>query len=611
MKQKKSFKNKLLVMIVFTFIMVLSFANKVSAAAEPELKKLALSEYQKSIVTFDDKLYLDFDPGITKNDNEFFSPSVVIRNKETNENAIVYIIDVWEKPYITFTNTVSPGKYYISDVFLPNNKHYSNVSDTEFPLDFNVEFYLTDSLDVIKSFTIENDDVIPQDGIVTFNIDFRVKPESISVSMVGDNGNSMAFLVKGTDNLYTADLSKEYSKLPVGDYRIKNAYLFYGNDIIAYDEYKPSNGVARYDFNFDVKFKVESKNIVEKPTLKSISITNGKEFDWGDSLDFSIDFDGYVDFVTASLVNKTVPGSGALICIYDCSEGKARSIALSSEGIYSLQSQRDRMVAGEYYISDVFLNPSKKDSYVHYSVNPQDDETRKLDSNVEFTIKEKEEKPSNNILNNISFTENAKLNEKVFVNIDTTVSLSSAKLVFEGKNKSESMIVTLKDITAKPYFIVPITTSDDTYSLTYVILKDSEGNEIQYRDGADYNGIIGTELGNTINITEEIDNSNLLYLDNDKITDEIIDKLANMPNNVKIELNANSNSIVKKELFEAIKGANKTLIINYQNIEWIFNGLNITTPKQIDTLVSIQKIKDNVAINELTNEGVVIDFANN
>ena len=56
-----------------------------------------------------------------------------------------------------------------------------------------------------------------------------------------------------------------------------------------------------------------------------------------------------------------------------------------------------------------------------------------------------------------------------------------------------------------------------------------------------------------------------------------------------ILVNCNS-TIANEEIFEAIKGKNKTLLFDLDGIEWIVNGLNIDNPKDIDISTMIQNV---------------------
>ena len=60
-----------------------------------------------------------------------------------------------------------------------------------------------------------------------------------------------------------------------------------------------------------------------------------------------------------------------------------------------------------------------------------------------------------------------------------------------------------------------------------------------------------------------------------------------------IMINCLNDTIVKKEVFEAIKNTNKKIYIEANGIQWVFNGKDIKNPKDIDVSVSTALLKDN------------------
>lgn len=75
------------------------------------------------------------------------------------------------------------------------------------------------------------------------------------------------------------------------------------------------------------------------------------------------------------------------------------------------------------------------------------------------------------------------------------------------------------------------------------------------------------------------------------ISNKLLDKINKASDNATISIDCTSDPIIKKEVFDAIKGTNKTISIETNGIQWIFNGKNI-----------IQETKD---INVSSNIGVI------
>lgn len=355
------------------------------------------------------------------------------------------------------------------------------------------------------------------------------------------------------------------------------------------------------------------KNIVtieDKTKITDFKLISSESVNTDGKLKFYLKTDKDVNFATILLQNKEVSSSKALVSIKVNVESEVDLSKLYSQTLF----------AGDYYVSDVFINPDNQSEYVHYSINPQDDVTKKLDFSVNFKIVDNEEQILDNeevnsenkeLLESISLLSNTvKLNEKIFVELKTSEEIKSATLIFS--NDSDSFTVNLKDInTNSPYFVVPFTTNYGTYELDYVILKDSEGKEYHYRKGEDLYSIKHFEFNSSLKVENESSDIDILNIDNDKINSDVINKLNDLESNIAIEVDANNNPIISKEVFDSIKGQNKTVIIKYKDLEWIFNGIDIKDSKQIDVSSNIYDIKEESDLKDIIKDGFVIDFADN
>lgn len=348
-------------------------------------------------------------------------------------------------------------------------------------------------------------------------------------------------------------------------------------------------------------------NIKNPINITGFNLLSDKNVDLNGSIKLELKTDQDVGFTTIAIQNKDIASIKALVSIKTNAE---TTIELSKLGTQYL-------TIGEYQITDVFLNPDDSSKFVHYSINPQDDTTKKLEYNVEFNIinnqgpTQPETNDENNLLRSIKVLKtSANLNEKVGVEIDTSEPITFASLVFS--NDKESMTVSLKDLdTSSPFFVIPFTTSEGIYELDYVILRDENGKKYQYREGVDYYDIKHFDFNSTIEVKNEINEGNLLNLDNNKITSKTIEKIAELDENIAIEIDGNNNPVIAKELFEAIKGSNKTINILYGEFEWIFNGLDINNPKQIDVSAIGADINNKNDLSDKVQNGIIIEFPEN
>lgn len=161
----------------------------------------------------------------------------------------------------------------------------------------------------------------------------------------------------------------------------------------------------------------------------------------------------------------------------------------------------------------------------------------------------------------------------------------------------------------------------DSYSQTCVI------NLKQYEDiGEYYVGKIYLE-DNSNNISEYLyENNTLDYYsfkiiadtnsDNasSTISDKVDEVIINSKDDAVISIDSTRNKIVKKSIFDNIKGTNKTIIIESNGIQWIFNGSSIVNEtKDINTEVNFYKLeeKNNKITDKIKKPTLVVSFASN
>ncbi len=97
------------------------------------------------------------------------------------------------------------------------------------------------------------------------------------------------------------------------------------------------------------------------------------------------------------------------------------------------------------------------------------------------------------------------------------------------------------------------------------------------------------------------------------IASDLIEKIQNAADDAIIAIDATSDPIIKKELFEAIKGTNKVVHIESNSIEWVFEGKDIVEPKDIDVSLSVYNDYNYYDIQELefAKKLLVLKFADN
>ena len=121
------------------------------------------------------------------------------------------------------------------------------------------------------------------------------------------------------------------------------------------------------------------------------------------------------------------------------------------------------------------------------------------------------------------------------------------------------------------------------YKLTDVSIGDAAGNGVlycnynqKYKD-EDLDISLGFKL--TSKFTPDVTTSTT-----DK---EILQKIHDANDDAVIAIDATGNPVVQKYIFEEIKGTNKTIHIESNGIEWIFNGKDIENVKDINTSIAV------------------------
>lgn len=110
---------------------------------------------------------------------------------------------------------------------------------------------------------------------------------------------------------------------------------------------------------------------------------------------------------------------------------------------------------------------------------------------------------------------------------------------------------------------------------------------------------------------EKKETRNVSY-DNENITTEILNQIKTTDEITNVTINAKNNSVIKKEVFSAIKGLDKELVINTNNdIQITMNGKDVKEVKDIDVKVNYTKLSTDVDLKEYADEAIILNFKPN
>ncbi len=270
-------------------------------------------------------------------------------------------------------------------------------------------------------------------------------------------------------------------------------------------------------------------------------------------------------------------------------------------------------VTTTYSVSDVLLVGRNSDNTTftkQYSTSGSN--TYAFNSSLTVVAKETNNGGTQQPVAKVSLTSislgstSAKVSDKVYLNVQTSEKLNSLKLVFTSTD-GKTFTVYAKDLSTKPYIEIPSSTVGGTYSLTSTIIFTPKSSTAYSKDGG--NDTEKFDFNSTIKISDGTETT-FIY-NNEDINSDVLTKLYNAPSGSEITINANSNTLINEELFNAIKGKNKKLVINYKDNQIVFNGRDIDDPKTIDISMTVDNVSSNEDINKLVSSGIVVNFPDN
>ena len=202
--------------------------------------------------------------------------------------------------------------------------------------------------------------------------------------------------------------------------------------------------------------------------------------------------------------------------------------------------------------------------------------------------------------------------EQVYITYETNKAVNNIKLEFTSSSK-EKMTVYVHSLKDKPYFDIPTTAKVGKYTLTSAVFTADDittafSNTKNVKDHTYY------DFKTTLEITEPKKpvEEKIYNYNNEDMNAKLISELYDAPDNSSVTINAHNSPIVNKDVFGAIKGTNKQLVIDYNDNQFIFNGKDITdTSKYIDASVNVGKTNEDDDIKELVKDSIVIYFGDN
>ena len=263
----------------------------------------------------------------------------------------------------------------------------------------------------------------------------------------------------------------------------------------------------------------------------------------------------------------------------------------------------ENVISGNYSIEYAFfvgLNSNNTTFTKKFGLNNKNGDITEYNFDIKLSIKGNE---TNKVeLKKLTLANNStKIGDKVNISLSTSETLTSLKLLFKSERGNE-FTVYVNNLNNTPYFIVPTTTKTDNYYLYQATLISGKTSNIYTNDN-------NYEF-NTILEVKSTSEKTYIYNNND-INNDIIKSIYNENEKLEITINANDNPIISSELFNAIKGTKKKLIINYKDNQIVFCGNDIESSKSIDVSITTNNVSQDKNIEKTLKEGIVINFASN
>lgn len=457
---------------------------------------------------------------------------------------------------------------------------------------------------VLNSISFTSEPVKPGD-IVYLNLDVfddLSGIESADINFIGNFGlNSM---------IYDID-TNPYIKIPAnkksGDYEILElSFRDKAGNVVYYVNSKRFDSVdtgsyPKLAYDFTNVLKIEGDNTdLENPTIEdfNIKVENGiatleiKCYDNQSGIQTARV--GYIDKNNQSNFFQLSNGP------YD-NEKQIFTISYPTSGFPSNSTYT-------IYSIDVYDNVGNFDTIHMYG--PQDNPLVKKINNTNFTVSDsitdseapifKEIKLSKTVANNPSIVK-----IELLVEDNGSGMQYETHLIFDSKDSKNALYADLTyDYENKKYvgeLEIDQYAGIGKYYLVESSLYDLSNNEYRLTSSDVKDITINVVSGQQYDVTTSTTSSDLLNV------------IKNAKDDALISIDSTNDSIIKKEVFEAIKGTNKRIYIETNGIEWIFNGKDIVNPKDIDTNVSIEMIynSDDELLKNALEKAIIVNFAQN
>lgn len=297
---------------------------------------------------------------------------------------------------------------------------------------------------------------------------------------------------------------------------------------------------------------------------------------------------------------------------------------------FKVDRTTDRKIplAGTYDVVGLtcFVNNNKDRSYYYFTSLDPTLNSIQYDFNSTLVIKDSSTKPINSNFNISYFSlqdTEVSVGDTVNVIMPTNIGAPTILLTFYNKEADKTLPVYLKGL-EKMYFVVPSTAEPGIYELQSIVVNNFEhiytvlnnnGEAKLFEDQYLANNKLNIDFSKKLVIKDAVQNTKTLTINNGDFSEEVKNKIMALDEDAVITVYTYGSTVISKDMFEAIRETRKTLIIEYGESQWVFNGADIDNPKAIDVRMIVSDITskkfNDSFINKLPSKAKLLIFSDN
>lgn len=268
---------------------------------------------------------------------------------------------------------------------------------------------------------------------------------------------------------------------------------------------------------------------------------------------------------------------------------------------------------GDYIISSLQLMANNSNGATfsrNFTKNPKTSDDVLYDFNNKIRL---ESDPTNldfELINSIKIsTYDIKPGQRIPLEIDYNKDVRVIRLNFSLGNYT--MYSYINSLARNPYIVLPQPTKIGTYELNDIYVETYNYGSVSYSiaNGPDTRYLAYDSryyVTSPSNSDEKV-----VYYNNAEITNDILGRIRSSNNIKQIELMSEDNSVVSQDVFAAINGLDKKLVVHYKDIEYTFDGNKIDREKAFNANVDYKLIDKNNEISKYVSDGLILEFAAN